>query len=120
MSTVDGALGDAAATARHVETALAVQPELTGTRRVAVPARTLSALLDEAGFGRPAAVLSLDVEGAEAAALRGIDYARHAPRFICVEARDEAAIAAVLEPRYRMIEVLTDVGTHRDLLYARL
>lgn len=120
MSTVDGALGDAAATARHVETALAVQPELTGTGRVAVPARTLSALLDEAGFGRPADLLSLDVEGAEAAALRGIDYARHAPRFICVEARDEAAIAAVLEPRYRMIEVLTDVGTHRDLLYARL
>jgi len=120
MSTVDGALGDAAVTARHVETALAVQPELAGTRRLEVPARTLSALLDEAGFGRPADLLSLDVEGAEAAALRGIDYTRHAPRFICVEARDEAAIAAVLEPHYRIIEVLTDVGTHRDLLYARL
>ena len=60
-----------------------------------------------------------DVEGAEETVLRGLDFARHAPRFICVEARAEAGIAAVLEPRYRMVEVLTDVGTHRDLLYAR-
>ena len=119
MSTVDGALGDAAATARHVATALAVQPELAGPRRVAVPARTLSALLDEAGLARPVDLLSLDVEGAEATALRGIDFSRHAPRFICVEARDPAAIAAVLEPRYRVVEVLTEVGTHRDLLYGR-
>lgn len=117
MSTVDGALGDAAATARHVATALSVQPELAGTRRVPVPARTLSALLDEAGLVRPVDLLSLDVEGGEAAALRGLDFSRHAPRFICVEARDAAAIAAVLEPRYRVVEVLTDVGSHRDLLY---
>ncbi len=118
MSTVAGALGDAEATARHVATGLAVQPEIAGTRRVRVPARTLSALLDEAGLTRPVDLLSLDVEGAEPGALRGIDFARHAPRFICVEARDAAAIAALLEPRYRIAEVLTDVGTHRDLLYA--
>lgn len=118
MSTLDGALGDAAATARHVQTGLAVQPEIAATRTVKVPARTLSALLDEAGIARPVDLLSLDVEGAEAMALRGIDFARHAPKFICVEARDAAAIAAVLEPRYRVVEVLSDTGTHRDLLYA--
>jgi hypothetical protein len=51
--------------------------------------------------------------------LRGIDFNRHAPRFICVEARDEAAIVALLGPRYELREVLTELGTHRDLLYAR-
>jgi len=119
MSTVGGALGDAAATARHVELGLGVQQELRETWCVRVPARTLSALLDEAGLAQPVDLLSLDVEGAEEPALRGIDFERHAPRFICVEVRDAGAVAAVLEPRYRVVEVLTDLGTHRDLLYAR-
>lgn len=117
MSTVSGALGDAAATARHVETGLAVQG-LAQTERLQVPARTLSALIDEAKISRPIDLLSLDVEGAEPAALRGLDFNRHAPRYICVEARDGVAIAALLEPHYRLLEVLTDEGTHRDLLYA--
>jgi len=118
MSTVTGALGDEEATARHVAKALAVQ-KIAASRRMRVPARTLSALIDETGIGREIDVLSLDVEGAEEMALRGLDFSRHAPRFICVEVRDEAAIGAVLGARYRVAEVLTDVGTHRDLLYAR-
>lgn len=118
MSTVAGALGDAAVTARHVAAAQSVQRNLE-TRTIRVPARTLSALIDEAGLAGEIDLLSLDVEGAEEAALRGLDLRRHAPRFICVEARDEAAIAAVLGEGYRVAEVLTEVGTHRDLLYAR-
>lgn len=118
MSTIEGALGDAGATDRHVRTGLAVQPHIGGLRRVQVPARTLSSLLDEMKLDRAIDLLSLDVEGAEPAALRGIDFNRHAPRFICVEARDEAAIARVLGKRYTLCEVLTELGTHRDLLYA--
>jgi len=116
MSTVAGALGDEAATARHVEAGLAVQ-RLARSGRVHVAARTLSSVIDETGLSLPIDLLSLDVEGAEPAALRGLDFARHAPRFICVEARNEAEIQALLEPRYRLAEILTDVGTHRDLLY---
>ena len=118
MSTVAGALGDGAATAEHVAAGRAVQG-LAETRTIRVPARTLSALIDEAGLVGEIDLLSLDVEGAEEAALRGLDLWRHTPRFICVEVRDEAAIAAVLGERYRVAEVLTDVGTHRDVLYAR-
>ncbi len=117
MSTVAGALGDEAATRRHVETGLAVQG-LARHAPLRVPARTLSAVIDETKLAQPVDLLTLDIEGGEAAALRGLDFRRHAPRFICVEARDEAAIRAVLEPRYRLAEVLTDLGTHRDLLYA--
>ena len=118
MSTVEGALGDAQATDRHVQAGLAVQ-QLPATARLRVPARTLSSLLDEARVTRDIDLLSLDVEGAEVMALRGLDFDRHAPRFICVEARDEAAIAALLESRYGLCEVLTELGTHRDLLYQR-
>jgi len=39
-------------------------------------------------------LLSLDVEGMEADVLRGLDFARYAPRFICVEARNRPAIEA--------------------------
>jgi FkbM family methyltransferase len=117
MSTLTGALGDAEATEQHLKKALAVQPEIVASAKVWVRARTLSSLLDEVGIIRPVDLLSLDVEGAEPGALRGIDFVRHAPRFICVEARDETAISAVLGPRYRIAEVLTDVGTHRDVLY---
>jgi FkbM family methyltransferase len=117
MSTVAGALGDEAATRRHVETGLAVQG-LARHASLRVPARTLSAVIDETKLAQPIDLLSLDIEGGEADALRGLDFRRHAPRWICVEARDEPAINAVLEPRYRLAEVLTDLGTHRDLLYA--
>lgn len=117
MSTVTGALGDGDATAAHVAAGLAVQG-LRETRRLRVPARTLSALIDEARLRLPIDLLSLDVEGAEPAALRGLDLARHAPRFICVEARDPAELDAILGPRYRLHEVLTDLGSRSDLLYA--
>jgi FkbM family methyltransferase len=116
MSTLAGALGDAEATASHIRAGLTVQ-KLSRTYRLCVPARTLSTVLDEAKITQPIDLLSLDVEGAELAVLDGIDFSRHTPRFICVEVRAPAAIAAILEPRYRLLEVLTDLGTHRDLLY---
>jgi len=116
MSTIDGAIGDADATARHIQSGLIAQG-LQNTRTVSIPARSLSALFDEARISCSIDLLSLDVEGAEPAALRGIDFTRHAPRMICVEARDSAAISDVLEPRYKLVEVLTDYGAHRDLLY---
>jgi len=116
MSTVTGALGDPAATARHVAVGLELQ-RLSSAPSLRVPARTLSALIDEAALRLPIDLLSLDVEGAEPAALRGLDLARHAPRFICVEARAPAVITAILEPRYRLVEMLSDTGTYRDLLY---
>lgn len=117
MSTVAGAIGDEAATADHVAMGLAVQG-LTGSYRLQVSARTLTEILDEARVFREIDLLSLDIEGGEPAALRGLDFERYAPRFICVEARDGAAITKLLEPRYRIREVLTGLGAHPDLLYA--
>jgi FkbM family methyltransferase len=118
MSTVAGAMGDEAATARHVAAAVAVQKRAE-VGQIQVPARTLSAVIAEARLPATIDLLSLDVEGSETDALRGLDLARHAPRFICIEARDPAAIGALLGPRYEICEVLTDLGTHRDLLFRR-
>jgi FkbM family methyltransferase len=84
----------------------------------AVPARTLSSILDE--IAAPGVdLMSLDVEGYEREVLRGIDFERHAPRLLIVEARDaaaQAAIEAVLGARYVLVERFSPI----DLLYARV
>lgn len=118
MSVMNGALGDAAVTAAHVADGLRVQA-LSRSYLAKVPARTLSGIIDEAGDGGEIDLLSLDVEGGEVAALQGLDFARHAPRFICIEARARAAIDALLDSRYRLREILTDLGAYQDVLYER-
>jgi FkbM family methyltransferase len=83
-----------------------------------VEARTLSSVLDE--MKAPEVdLLSLDVEGFEAQALKGISYSRHAPRYIVVEIHDpderKPAIDAVLGDRYIVHGWLSPL----DLLYIR-
>lgn len=83
-----------------------------------VAARTLSSLLDE--IEAPEVdLLSLDVEGFEEPALRGIDFERHAPRYVLVELFDreqnKPRIDAVLGDRYVEHGWLSP----NDLLYVR-
>jgi FkbM family methyltransferase len=77
---------------------------------VRVPTRTLSALLDEAGFDR-LDFLCLDVEGYEVQALQGLDLDRHPPAFVLIEFWTEErleTIARILGPRYEVAELFTD------------
>jgi FkbM family methyltransferase len=83
-----------------------------------VPARPLSDVLDEAA-APGVDLLSLDVEGYEAAALGGLDLTRHAPAWILVEMHDLTAgrhrIASVLGDAYVEHAVLSPL----DVLYRR-
>jgi FkbM family methyltransferase len=83
-----------------------------------VPAGTLSGLLDEAGSPE-VDLLSLDVEGYETEALRGLDLPRHAPRWILVEMHDleagRAQVGEVLGERYIEHGLLSPL----DVLYRR-
>jgi FkbM family methyltransferase len=68
-----------------------------------VAARPLSSILDE--LDPPEIdLLSLDVEGHEPAVLQGIDFDRHAPRYILIEMNDRVAsqplVAGILGERY--------------------
>ena len=111
MSLVRGAMKTSEDEARHIAAASAVQQLVP--QEVEVVGQPLSALLDRHGFGR-IDLLSLDVEGFELQALQGIDFARHRPRFILVEARYRAEIDAFLAPYYTVRDVLS----HHDVLYA--
>jgi FkbM family methyltransferase len=118
MSTVEGTLGDATATAEHVARGLAVQA-IPASYRLQVPARTLAQILDEADITREIDLLSLDIEGGEPAALRGLDLPRYAPRYLCVEARSRGEVESVLGNRYEVAEILNDAGSYQDVLFRR-
>lgn len=97
---------------------IGVAPGWKDAYGVDVQARTLSSLLDE--LDAPEVdLLSLDVEGFEAVALRGLDMRRHSPRFILVEIherdRGKPPIDEVLADRYVEHSWLSPI----DLLYVR-
>jgi FkbM family methyltransferase len=118
MSTVAGAMEKAGGTEAHIRRGLEVQC-LKGTYTVRVPARTLTDVIAQ---HRPAGeidLLSLDVEGMEAAVLRGLDFTRFAPRFLCVEMWNTAEIRAALGERYRVLAVLVEKGSRSDILFER-
>jgi FkbM family methyltransferase len=81
--------------------------------QIQVPARTLDSLIAECGFAQ-LDFLSLDVEGFEEQALRGLNFDRCAPRFILVEANFPGPIHQILDPRYHHIATTG----HNDLLFA--
>lgn len=116
MSSVHGAHGDAAAERDWVAPGLVLG--WRDPHEAEVPARTLSSILDE-HRAPEIDLLSLDVEGFEPDALRGLDLSRHAPRWIVVEAHDlqgdRRAIEEVLGDTY----VLDAQVSPLDLLYRR-
>lgn len=83
-------------------------------------ARPLSLLLDEENIQETIDLLVLDVEGFEISVLKGLDFHRHAPSFICVEARNEELISNfLLKHGYAIADVLSEHGDHKDILFAR-
>lgn len=116
MTVVAGSKGSDAAERDYVQSAfrLGLEPEMT----VSAPGRTLSALLDEAGAPE-IDFMSLDLEGYEENALRGLDLSRHAPRYLLTEAWDDdgrTAVTEMLSTRYRVVAQLTP----QDALFERI
>lgn len=87
-----------------------VAPELVRTR-----IRALSNVLDELRIAN-VDFFSLDVEGFELEVLKGLDLARHAPRYLLIETEQLEAVTEFLGPRYVMIEALS----HHDFLFRRI
>jgi FkbM family methyltransferase len=121
-SIVTGGRGSADADSAWIESCRRI-PDQRDLRQydVTVPARTLSSIADRCGL-TTIDFMSLDLEGYEAPALRGIDFERHRPALLLVEiSRDRAAVEDALEPWY---EVVTELSDHRgedppwyDVLY---
>lgn len=76
-------------------------------RPVRVPARPLSALLDEHGFSR-IDLLCLDTEGYELQCLHGVDWQRHRPKHLLIEAGGRDEVSALLSPLYQITATIGD------------
>jgi FkbM family methyltransferase len=83
-----------------------------------VPGRTLTSVLAEAGAPAQIDLLTLDVEGSEVEALKGLDLERYQPRVMLVEALDaerQQQVEAVIGRYYEYVEHLSP----HDLVYVR-
>jgi FkbM family methyltransferase len=83
-------------------------PELVKTR-----IRALSGVLDEQGIEK-IDFLSLDVEGFELEVLKGLDLARHRPRYFLIETAQLDAVKEFLGTRYTLLEAFS----HHDYLFS--
>jgi FkbM family methyltransferase len=93
----------------HIASAEAVQ-RITRTTTHAL-GRTLSELIDQE-VDQPIDLLSLDIEGYELEALRGLDLERHRPEWILIETRRLDAVLDILGNHY----LVHDTLSHHDHL----
>ncbi len=106
VSVVEGAYGDQKREEDHALIGQMVQ-RLGEVRQFDVPARTLTSILEECGAPANFDLLSLDVEGYEVHALRGLDMEKFQPEYICIETEAFSLISQLLGERYVFVEQLT-------------
>lgn len=116
MSTVKGSFGSPQAESAHLESGKRFLQPGEEVYTLSVPARTLSDILDERQITH-IDLLSLDVEGYEQEALKGLDFSRHRPVYILVEARDRSAIEDLIGACYQPEAILTITPDYQDILY---
>jgi FkbM family methyltransferase len=121
MSNIAGSLGDAVQERERAAHGLAIQGLPVEEKAVGVPIRTLTDVLEKAGAPEEIDLLSLDVEGYEVEALKGLDLRRYAPRAICVEVRSEhlPEVRELLGKYYDLKEVLHEGVQHGDYLWVK-
>lgn len=110
MSVVKGGMKDTQEEDKHVADGCECQK--IESYELDVPVATLSSLLDKHQI-RTIDLLSLDVEGFEVSVLRGLDLARHKPRYMLIEARYRNEIETCLGDHYAPIAELS----YHDVLY---
>jgi len=112
MSLVKGAMKTKEEEEKHINVGCDIQQ--IETHELRVPAKPLSQVLDDHAVEQ-IDFFSLDVEGYELQALKGIDFDKHQPRLMLIEARYRDEIDSYLKPIYEPTAELS----HHDVLYRR-
>lgn len=101
MTVTKGSFEDSTTEEEHIRKGEDIQD--IDSCEIKVPARTLTSILDEV---RPEKVdlFSLDVEGYEVEALKGLDFTRYRPKFILVEMNKSDVVDNYLTERNYVLE----------------
>lgn len=120
MTMVCGSLADDSTEQARASSGLREQGLPPLEQFVEAPVRTLTDVLLETGTPWDFDLLSLDVEGFEVDALRGLDLSRFVPRAVCVEVRHANfdAVMKLLESHYEKPVVLTSNASYADCFFA--
>jgi FkbM family methyltransferase len=110
MSVVKGGMKSEEEEVAHIEKGAEIQD--VETFELKVPTSDLSAIIEKYSV-RDIDFLSLDVEGFELSVLRGIDFDRHKPTFMLIEARYRDEIDIYLKSLYDPVAELSE----HDVLY---
>jgi FkbM family methyltransferase len=110
MSVVDGSLGGGESEKAHIE----FGKSFSGKKfaKSIATGITLSNLIDEHGSNQ-ITFLSLDLEGYELEALKGLDLERHKPSCILVETKQLDEVYSIIGHRYELLEKIT----HHDYIF---
>lgn len=92
---------------------------LSETYTFEAKAATLNEVIEDSGFDR-VDFLSLDIEGYEAEALKGLDLIKWSPEYILLEVRNLSEIQSVLGSKYKIVEELTSNAEYKDILFQRV
>jgi len=113
MSQVSGALGKKKSEEAHIDRGLKIQ-KIDESFEIEVECRTLSEIIDKSRFN-DFDFISIDVEGHELQALKGLDLKRHAPTYLLVETWDheKQEILDYLDTHFTLEEYLTG----KDILF---
>jgi FkbM family methyltransferase len=118
MSLVKGAMYDKDLESQHLRSG---EQFLNGGEKIhtlEVPARTLNWVLDKYQVTN-IDLLSLDVEGYEVQVLNGIDFERHLPEYLLIEARNPLEIEDVIGIHYNLVSILHTSNSYSDILYKK-
>ncbi len=114
MSLTEGSMKTREAQFKHIKQGLKVQ-HLTRSYSLSVKAKTLCAILDNINNLPDIDFLSLDLEGGELDALKGLNLSKYRPKLLLIEARYFDEIDTYLrQHNYKMLKQVS----HHDYLYA--
>ncbi len=117
MTMVAASSGNTHYSSGHIEKGLAHEG-LRESQSVEAEAKTLDEVIRTSGFEK-IDFMSLDLEGYEVEALRGLSLERYGPDWMLLEVRDRAAVEALIGEYYREVETLTRNERYCDVLYRK-
>lgn len=118
MTMVSADSGNKNFDVEHIEKGKDLQ-RISQTYDFEAQAMTLNQVIRDSGF-KEIDFMSLDLEGYECEALKGLDLLKYGPRYIMLEVRDIDAVVTILGAHYKVLAELTSGVGYRDIIFQRI